>query len=108
MVCYPHREGSCFFSVSEVLLEEITNNCFNIFFRTHDRSTIKNKNVSLCNTYLQIMWHMANKCFEFSQKNVGSTLSSAFGNVSQLELGKLQRQQIFLGAKQISISVKKC
>lgn len=42
------------------------------------------------------------------KKKVGSTLSSAFGNVSQLELGKLQRQQIFLGAKQTSISVKKC
>ena len=66
------------------------------------------KNISLCDIYLQIIQHIASQCFEFFQKTVGSTLSSAFCNVSQLELGKLQRQQIFLGAKQTSISVKKC
>lgn len=66
------------------------------------------KNISLCDTYVHIMWHMASQCFEFFQKNAGSMLSSAFCNVSQLELGKLQRQQIFLGAKQTSPHVKKC
>lgn len=80
--------------------------CFNIFFRTHNKSMIKN--ISLCDIQVQIMWHIASQCFEFFQKNIGSTPSSAFCNISQLDLGKLQRQQIFLGAKQTSTSVKKC